>query len=64
MSASTQPIDPQWVVHTLTPYLRYAFQHVLRHNLDITPYVHIALNASSCNPVSCLACVIMLPLRR
>jgi hypothetical protein len=51
MSAVVLPVDPQWVAQTLTPYLRYAFKHVLRHNLDIASYVQRALDFSTTQPV-------------
>ncbi|RYN90925.1 hypothetical protein AA0119_g10943 [Alternaria tenuissima] len=47
MSAPTLPVDLQWVAHTLMPYLRYAFQHVLHRNLDITPYIQRVLDSST-----------------
>ncbi|KAI4952784.1 hypothetical protein J4E91_003258 [Alternaria rosae] len=52
MNAPTLPIDPQWFAQNLTPYLRYAFKHVLRDDLDITPYVQRALDFSSYQPKS------------
>ncbi|KAI4626930.1 uncharacterized protein J4E87_004271 [Alternaria ethzedia] len=52
MSAPILPVYPQWVAQTLTPYLRYAFKHLLRDDLDIEPYVQRALETSSFQPKS------------
>lgn len=52
MSAPTLPVDLQWVAHTLMPYLRYASQHVLHRNLDITPYIQRVLDPSTSKSVS------------
>jgi hypothetical protein len=54
MSAPTLPVDLQWVAHTLMPYLRYAFQHVLHRNLDITPYIQRVLDSSTSKSVGYL----------
>ncbi|KAI4961998.1 hypothetical protein J4E86_001028, partial [Alternaria arbusti] len=52
MSAPILPVYPQWVAQTLTPYLRYAFKHLLRDDLDIEPYVQRAFETSSFQPKS------------
>jgi hypothetical protein len=46
------PPDLQWVSKTLTPYLRYAFNHTLPYDADLTPQVHRAINICMHQPVS------------
>jgi hypothetical protein len=45
------PPDSHWVSQTLTPYLRYAFNHALSYDADLTPQVHRAINICMHQPV-------------
>ena len=50
------PVDRQWLSNTLTPYLYYAFSHVLRRTANVKPCIQRALDICENKPVRISLC--------
>jgi hypothetical protein len=51
MNVPKMPLDRHWIEQTLTPYLRYAFNHALPNDSDIEPQIQSAIEFCMHKPV-------------